>query len=101
MMAAQLDTTDADDANDRGTDEKQRGPGNMDESSDSSNGPDSQTTRVGNHTQENFSELLECPQCGVEARLDTPSVGLANCDNDDCDMRVFGLASTEENKYGT
>lgn len=62
---------------------------------------DTDSRGPGNYTQENFAELVTCPQCGVETRVDTPSVGLTNCNNDGCDIRVFILDETEEGKYGT
>lgn len=61
----------------------------------------SSSGNVGNRTQENFAELVQCPQCGVETRVDTPSVGLTNCNNDECGVRVFILDTTEGDKYGT
>lgn len=56
--------------------------------------------KVGNHTQEHFAEVVPCPECGVETRVTTPSVGLSTCDNDDCGVRAFVLERTEEEKYG-
>lgn len=55
----------------------------------------------GNYTQTDFATLVECPKCGVETRVTTPSVGLATCDEDECGIRAFVLDETEEDKYGT
>lgn len=54
------------------------------------------SSTVGNSTQERFSTMVECIDCGEDTRLSNPSVGLVACDS--CE-RVFMVK--DDPRYGT